>query len=498
MYEIALGLSVLCLLGVGGYYVRSPAFSAFHPMTFYLAFHGFLFVIRPIIARIYDFQIVYNVYMFRPSDSDKLAVILACNFGFLVFSFFCLRVGNMPMRFSADAAIREEHRRLSQLYVWVLAIAGPPAIYSLVKTYSINNSVYEGMILDRATGVVINTTRIGYIADLQLMAVSLCAILMWLSRFRLWSFIPALGFVAMRAGSGGRGPFVVSMVSAGLFYLYEKRKRLPGINVVLGAAAVISLFGIVGDDRGESLRVLMGISEESAFTGDKDGPGRLEGMDFANMEYFEYLVYVIPQRSGTYDYFLDNFQIFTEPVPRILWPGKPVGEPFRRVWLFDYGFPIGMTRSLPGEGWYAMGWMGVLIWCGLWGHLLGVIYRGYVRGPQTTIQTAMYMVFIPTLVVAFRDGSLLTPIRQTGAYFMPIWIWALLAKYAGVPNAKQLRAMLAFNARRALIAGDAPAEMPAEANVRPTAASAKLAALPPAVRRRRAMLGRSGGPAPAE
>ena len=158
---------------------------------------------------------------------------------------------------------------------------------------------------------------------------------------------------------------------------------------------------------------------------------------------------MIPQRSGTYDYFLDNFQVFTEPVPRILWPGKPVGEPFRRIWLFDYGFPIGMTRSLPGEGWYALGWLGVLIWCGLWGHVLGSVYRNFVRGPQTTFQMACYMVFIPTLVVAFRDGALLSIVRQTGVYFTPIAIWAIMAKYTGVPNANQLRALLAGGQPRA-------------------------------------------------
>ena len=88
MYEAALGLSVLCLLAVGGYFVRSPAFSVFHPMTFYTAFHGFLFVIRPVIARIYDFRVVYNAYEFTPSEADKVTVILAANLGFLAFSFF--------------------------------------------------------------------------------------------------------------------------------------------------------------------------------------------------------------------------------------------------------------------------------------------------------------------------------------------------------------------------------------------------------------------------
>ena len=38
MYETALAFSVLCLGMVGFYFLRSPYFSLFHPLTFYMAF----------------------------------------------------------------------------------------------------------------------------------------------------------------------------------------------------------------------------------------------------------------------------------------------------------------------------------------------------------------------------------------------------------------------------------------------------------------------------
>ena len=67
-----------------------------------------------------------------------------------------------------------------------------------------------------------------------------------------------------------------------------------------------------------------------------------------------------------------------------------------------------MTRSLPGEGWYAWGWFGVIVWCGLWGYVLGLIYRKFVEGSQSAFKTAAYMIFVPILIIGYRDGTLVT------------------------------------------------------------------------------------------
>ena len=99
-----------------------------------------------------------------------------------------------------------------------------------------------------------------------------------------------------------------------------------------------------------------------------------------------------------------------------------------------------------------LGWLGVVIWCGLWGHVLGRIYARFVSGDQTTFKTACYLVFLPILVVALRDGILLTVVRQAGIYLMPIFIWNLIAKYTGIPKAADIRAALARN-RLAIDAG---------------------------------------------
>ncbi len=484
MYAAALALSVVCFLGVVIYFVRSPAFSIFHPLTFYSAFHGLIFVFRPIVARLNDFDLIYRGYQFTPSASDKLTVILASNIGFLAFAFFCLMSGNVAMRFKQDAFAVAEREQLKPLFFWVLAICVPLGLISLATVWrgaTTTGIGYDAMIRDAGTGVYINTQGNGYLAEAQLMLATCGALIAWLFRFRLWALLPLIGFVVFRAGTGGRGPFVTAMVTVGLLYLYEHRRRLPSLKITALLLAVVLAFNAVGNDRGQAIRkAISNDATASDFYQGRSNERFLEGMDFGNLEFFEYLVYVVPQRSHTYGYFLDNLQIFTEPIPRVLWKNKPVGAPFNRIYLMDYGRAIGMTRSLPGEGWYSLGWLGVVIWCGLWGYGLGLIYRRFVEGSQTTIKTAAYMIFVPIMIIAFRDGLLTTVFRQGLFFLAPIAVWFGLSRYAGIPSAAAMRAAAWQRLQRS--AAD-PTPTTAIPEIDPA-----LAALPPAVRRRRAAL----------
>ncbi len=442
MYAAALCLSVLSFLLVGAFFLRHRAFSLFHPLTIYMAFHGVIFVARPIIASFLDYRYIYRAYQFTPSDSDKLTVILASNLGFLVFAFVCLRAGPAEMRFRQDPFTDAERARLVRVLPWVLLLIVPLGVYSLSQLWigAEAGTGVAGMVLDARTGVFVNTSGFGYLQEIQLSLATCGAMIAWVFRFRLLALLPLLAFLFFRAGTGGRAPFVTAMLTVGLLYLYEKRQKLVSLRVAAIVVAAALAFSLVGGDRGQAIRDTVTGNQQAA----RSDVGYeqlqfLEGMDLGNLEYFEYLVYAVPQRSGTYDYFLENLQLFTEPIPRSLWAGKPVGAPFPRVNLFEYGYPIGMTRSLPGQGWFFMGWFGVVIWCGLWGYGLGWLYRKFAEGPQNTLQTAAFMVFLPMLVVAYRDGSILTVFRQ-GLFFLgPIAIWLGLARLYSIPTAQALR-----------------------------------------------------------
>lgn len=481
MYELSLIFTAVTFLGLAAAYLRSSIFSVFHPLTYYLLFHGVVFVFRPILAYFMDYRLVYQVYQFTPSMADKTTAILAANLGFLAFSIACWRFGNVPMQFRNDRLSLNERERLKPTFWWTAALLLPIGIYSLYEVYNTaltTGSAFSNMIRDYRTGRAYNDGTNGYLVEAQLVLAGVTVIFAWLMRFRLISLAPFGIFALYRLGIGGRGPFVTALITLGLFYLYDRKgKNLPTW-VFVAAPALLAVFTAVGDDRGEAIRRVISDDQSSVVFGQTRQERFLEGMDFANLEYLEYVVYVVPQRSGTYGYFNGVLQLFTEPVPRAIWPDKPHGAPFERINMFDYGLPVGMTRSLPGEGWFSLGWLGVLIWCGLWGGVLGAIYRRFAEGEQSTFQVAGYLVFLPVLIIAFRDGQIVTVFRQCLFYLVPVLLWLLGARLMGVPPLHKLRAVGQKLMRDHQSIGP----------VHPGGGSTSLQRLPPAVRRRREML----------
>lgn len=477
MYELALIVALFCFLAIVFWFAISGAFSAFHPLTWYLVFHGIVFVFRPILGYYLQYNEIYLSYHFNPTWDVKTTAIYVSILGLLSFALPCLYTGGAPMRFSNIVPIRERNS-LKRSFGIVCLFCLPFALYSLFLSWHYASSTgvaTDGMVYNRDTGGFYNTSGNGYLTEAQLMLATCCASIAWLNRFRLIALTPLFVFAILRAGMGSRGVFITALATAGLLWLYDRRKRVPALRLILGIALVAPIFAYIGVDRGSSIRRAISTDVHSVTFDRRQSSDKLmEGMDFANLEFLEYIIYVVPEKSGTYGYFLDNLQLFTEPIPRLLWNGKPMGEPFPRIFMFRYGTPTGMTHSLPGEGWYSLGWLGVVIWCGLWGWGLGVIYRRFATGPQSTYHILLYTAFLPILTIAFRDGSPITIFRQGIFFLAPILLWNRLS---GGRLAVRLRAKVRTPSqlRRLVRDQEASAMLGAES----------LDRLPAAVRRRR-------------
>ena len=262
----------------------------------------------------------------------------------------------------------------------------------------------------------------------------LTAAFAWVYRFRWWSLLPFAGFVILRAGTGARGPFIVASAMLILLYLADQRRRWPEWRsaLIVGAAAV--LFNFVVADRGEAIRDLF-IDKTQAVHLAPDREHFFDHPDFANLEMLEYAVHVVPQLSGGYDYFLNNLQILTEPIPRIWWKNKPLGPPIQTFTLADYGVPYGFTFSIAGVGWMALGYLGVALQAALFALIYGLLYRRLLAGNASPFYLLFYTVMLGATVITFRDGTLLTIVRLLPFYGFPVmavWI-AYRATYRQAP-----------------------------------------------------------------
>ena len=444
MYPTLLLASVAIFLIVAIVYLRQDFSSVYHPISLYLVFHGIVFTIRPLFAYWLHYDFLYRVYRFNPSDDVKSTVIICANLGLLAFVAGAWKGGSAPLTFRQGPAEIAHRKRLIPAFLLAIALIAPIAVASIVTVYT---SGYAGMRLDVHTGVAINTSSNGWLLEAQLMLVPLSVLLAWTFRFRWWSLLPLLVFVTVRAGTGGRGPFIVACAAAGLLWMFDSKRRWPSLLMFALIVPLTAGFYVLGQERG-AVRTFL---DDGKIIELREKTGFMESMDWANMEFFEYLVETVPRKTGTYGYFVDNLQVFTEPVPRVLWQGKPIGPPIKMYNLFDYGNPIGMTYSLPGYGWMQLGYFGVALWCALWGYCLGAIYSWFMRSRQGNFQVALYFAFLPIFIIAFRDGGLVTVMRTGVFYLTPVLVWMWAARALGIPDPADLvrRATRVGSRRRA-------------------------------------------------
>lgn len=429
MYDFALAASCLVFALVAAIFARHRAASLYHPAAFYLAFHGFVFVLRPLVARWYGFDFVYRLYEFLPSPADKLTVILAANLALVVFVAGSLALAREPAPLLPRGAEDAARQALFWPVILATALLSPLALIAQLANWERRVNNFETMVRDAATGNAINIQGNGWFTDSALMMAPLAVMLLWVSRYRWWGWGYFALFAFLQAGTGTRQAIIFAVAASAIAFLLERRRRWFDWRYVLVVLAAGVAFNQLVIDRGGAVRALVTQDRPAAFIDSQD-LAPLEHMDFANLEYFEYIVYAVPQRTGTYDYFAHMLQIATEPIPRALWPDKPAGSPVQLFSLWDYGKPIGMTASLPGMGWMSLGYPGVAIQALIFALLFGYGYRALLMRRGGPVARLAYALVIGVSLIGFRDGTLLTLLRLVPFYFGPLLLALLFARLA--------------------------------------------------------------------
>ena len=425
IYELTMLANTALWLVLTVLFVRHPGASIFHPLAFYLAFHFIAFVLRPPIAYYRDYDLIYRVYGFQPTLDQKVFALFVAMVGLATFA--AISLYRTRSHFEPVPDTEADRAGLGAPFVATALVLTPIALASYIGIWAGDLAGTSTVQLDAATGTSISVDGAnGYFYEARAMLGPLSVLFAWLTRFRWWSFIPIALFVLLAAGTGGRGAFVLAIIAMGLIYLYETRRRWPTATMLGAVAVLAAFFTAVGDDRGSSVREwVLGDDANQARVYTRD-ERFLEGMDAANLEYVEYLVWAVPERSGTYGYFLELLQFFTEPIPRKLWPDKPIGPPVRLFNLFDYGNPIGMTRTLPGQGYVDLGLGGVIVWCGLFALLWSKAYEMFATHRFGPLGRVGYMLMLALSILFYRDGGPLTMARFGLFLLAPvIMIWGI-------------------------------------------------------------------------
>ncbi|MBX6322237.1 MAG: oligosaccharide repeat unit polymerase, partial [Rhodospirillaceae bacterium] len=412
---------VVCFL----FFLVGRTGSIFHPFTFYAVFHLIVFVIRPLLLQYAGFGFTYDYMRFTPTPETVSLTLVVTNMAFCLFALVSWWSGHRVPRFDRQPGPLTPLQR--QALIVTFAVLTPLALYSAV----INSAprVFEGsggieMVIDPDTGIQTLANTTGYLLDAQGMLATLSIILLCVTRFRWYAFLPLALFLAYRAFLGwGRYAMVMSLASVLLVYLFHKGRRWPQPRFLLVAIPLFIVFQQLGEQR-DYVRYL--VTGERPYTWElpveRSWVERQDTLDFANFEFLTAILWAVPEHSDTYTYFTQYLQLFTQPIPRILWPEKPVGPPIMLVNMNDYVNFMGLTNSLVGDGWLSFGWIGVVITIALVAFILGRLHRAFWRNTASPRALLAYCTFVPLSLQWFRDGGITIVMFAAWALF-PLVVW---------------------------------------------------------------------------
>ena len=434
MIALALALQVAVFAAVAAVFLVHRGASAFHPLLYYLIFHLLAFVVRPLLVHLAGFDGQWRYMGFTPDPDVFVLTLAVASVALVCFAAACLAVGAVrpvfaegPWRF--DGADR-------RAFAWVAAMLLPLALYGAVLDLQLFGRHAArpdelgggpGMLRDAATGFTVFVGTTAYLVKAHNLLAPLSVLCVVAARFRWWAYLPFLLFVGYRLYLGSRWGVVLALLMLLLVHLARGRRRWPPLRASLAVLPIAVLFAWVGLDR-DALRTLGLEPRTHAPVARTYSPERhlLDTPDFANFDYLAFIVDRVPGHTGTYSYFTQHLELFTRPVPRVLWPDKPVGPPVQLFNLNDHGRFYGRTRSLPGDGWMSLGWPGVVATLAVAGALLGLAHRWLWRARGRLYVWLAYAAALPATLQLFRDGALVSLARFSLWMLLPVLAcWAL-------------------------------------------------------------------------
>ena len=356
LIDLALLGQVMVWLIVAGMFIACGQASLFHPLTFYLGFHGLVFVLRPLLVHYLDFDTLWRYMLINPSEEDFIRTLVVTSVALLAFSIPCILVGWSKTSFAGS---QMEPFSVAQRrgLILVTLMLGP------VIAYSIHSSLGGGMQGKSIGGVFILTGASGYTLEAQYMFGPLICAWLAVTRFNRFVLLPLGLYIAYRSYMGwNRWSMVLLFLSLCAVYAWQNRLKWVPRWAVLLAIPLLMLFQTLGKNRDYFRMMLAGESVEQldqtgAMTGSETIKLKYDTQEFANFDYVCYILKAVPELTKSFTYGTQYLQLFTEPIPRKLWPGKPVGAPIGFFNLNNYGNFNGLTPSLPGDGWMSGGWI---------------------------------------------------------------------------------------------------------------------------------------------
>jgi hypothetical protein len=189
------------------------------------------------------------------------------------------------------------------------------------------------------------------------------------------------------------------VIPIGIAILSRVKSSLRLIMVVIGGAVILvgfSFLGVLRNAKDMTTSELLTLSVERLLV--SEDSNMLDGFMMVHQ--------VVPDLID-YQLGLNHIEIITRPIPRSVWPNKPVGGYANKLNLNDeYGesFGIGISESMYGTFYMEGGIIGIIVFCWLYGMFLAKVVTGFEKYHGMLGATLLGCIYA-ALVAWFRGGD---------------------------------------------------------------------------------------------
>jgi oligosaccharide repeat unit polymerase len=219
---------------------------------------------------------------------------------------------------------------------------------------------------------------------------------------------------SMTYSSSGRFQFLSWGVAVGIMMVKDSPPILKLRTYLIGGFLLAIAFGLAGAMRGKdsgsfswSDRINMAIERNAS------------GEDQTMLDGFMMVLQVYPQHLN-YHFGSEHLEVLYRPIPRSIWPGKPLGGYANKLGLNDNmgGGSVGISQSLFGSFYGEGGFLGIIIFSILYAWVLHLIFR-YGDRYNSDVRWVIKGITISSLIPLLRGGDLPGVYAFIGMTFWP-------------------------------------------------------------------------------
>jgi hypothetical protein len=214
-----------------------------------------------------------------------------------------------------------------------------------------------------------------------------------------------------------RFQFLSWLIALGIF-VYGKYSPLKKIRYYfIGGILILFLFALAGVARTNNLNSLTW-NQKIDLALDRNDNRQDQNM----LDGFMMVLDVYPKYSD-FQYGMEHLAILARPIPRQLWPGKPVGGYANRLGLNDVeAGTVGISQTLYGSFYEEGGIIGIIIFCIIYGYLFARLI-GYSEQYNSDIRWLIKGIIFASALPLLRGGDLPGIYAFIGMSFWPVFLF---------------------------------------------------------------------------